>query len=62
MKKILKKELVIPAGTILTDIGDTTRSYSEGYFGVDIGLGKDSTASVVIDVDGDIAEWLEDAE
>lgn len=59
---VLRKDLVIPAGTEFTCIDGTTRRYATGNYEAIIGLSKDSTGSLVYgveDLDPKCMEWFE---
>jgi len=64
MNKVLKKEIVIPAGSVFTRItpGDITQYGSDNYV-YTVGLTKDSCGDFVYCVDRDddeLSEWFEE--
>lgn len=65
MKKVLLKDIVIPAGTMFTEAPRKTirgPGFGEAVFG----LTNDSAGSIIYDIDGDDAdelkEWFGDAD
>ena len=63
MKKVLLKDIVIPAGTVFMDAPSKTIR-SNGFGEAVIGLTKDSSGSLVYDIEGDdsdiLKEWFVD--
>jgi len=59
---VLKRDLVIPAGTVFHCIDGTTRQFASGNFEATLGLSRDSSGSVVYGVepnDAECMEWFE---
>lgn len=48
---VLKKDIVIPAGTVFENIDGSRRTYVDSNFEATIGLSKDSSGSVVYGVE-----------
>jgi hypothetical protein len=63
MKKVLIKDIVIPAGTIFTDAPTETHR-SSGFGEAIVGLTDDTCGSITYDIDGDdkekLKEWFVD--
>lgn len=65
MKKILKKDLVIPAGTIFDEAPTKTERVGDGHIQAVIGITKDSCGYVEYFVGEDeeaLKEWFGDIE
>lgn len=63
-QKRLKKEIVIPAGTIFKEKVGVTTYYKHNYVTL-IGLTKDSSGDLIYGIDPDdivLDEWFEDVE
>ena len=59
---VLKKDLVIPAGTVFESCDGLTRRHVSGNFEATIGLSKDSSGSFVCCLeprDAGLSEWFE---
>jgi len=59
---VLKKDIVIPAGTVFTRAPRKTERYENGHFEAGIGLSADSSGSVVYCIDDmgeEFKEWFE---
>lgn len=59
---VLKKDLIIPAGTVFECVDGTTRRFASGNFEAVIGLSRDSSGSLVYGIEpGDpkCMEWFE---
>lgn len=62
MKKKLKKDIVIPAGTILNQAPSNTVRYGNDHFECTVGLTDDSCGFLTYCLDGcGMDEWFEDA-
>lgn len=57
-KVILKKDIVIPAGTVLSKAPTLTRRVGEGHYMADIEMNPDSTAFFSLDIT-DCKEYFE---
>ena len=57
---VLKRDLVIPAGTVFHCIDGTTRQFASGNFEATLGLSRDSSGSVVYGVEPNDAECMGD--
>jgi hypothetical protein len=58
----LKKDLVIPAGTVFNTASVYTERYGEGHVQAVFGLSPNTSGDITYDVSGDIAEleeWFE---
>ena len=51
MKKRLKKDIIIPKGTIFNCVDDETREYRNGNFSTTFGLTKDSCGELIYGLD-----------
>jgi len=64
MKKVLLKDIVIPAGTVFTDAPEKTVR-SPGFVGMVIGLTDNTHGTFCYDLGGDdqkeLEEWFKDA-
>ena len=63
-KYVLKKDIVIRAGTVFHCVDGTHRTFASGNFEATIGLSKDSSGSLVYGIEpGEAAcmEWFEEA-
>ena len=61
-KIVLKRDLVIPAGTVFICCDGMTRRHVSGNFEASIGLSKDTSGSVIYGFEPDdhaLAEWFE---
>jgi hypothetical protein len=61
----LKKDIVIPAGTVFEGIDGLTVDYGSGNYDYTFGLTKDTVGSLIYGVDtSDLAlgEWFEECE
>lgn len=47
---ILKRDIVIPAGTVFSRAPVKTERYGDGHYMVDIAMNDDSTASFCVDI------------
>jgi len=59
---ILKKDIVIPAGTVFTRAPMETKRYGNGHFEAGIGLSADSSGNIVYCIDDmgeEFKEWFE---
>jgi len=65
-KKVrLKKDIVIPAGTILEAVGGSSVKYGEGNYECTVGLTKDSAGYFVYGLDPagpELWDWFEECE
>jgi len=62
MSKRLKKDIVIPAGTIFKE-APLQIQYMEGCYTYSLGLTKDSHGDIIYcvdEADSDLLEWFED--
>lgn len=60
MKKVLLKDIVIPAGTVFYDT-PTKREFSKGCFvEAVVGLTKDTAGMFSYEVSADLGEWFTD--
>jgi hypothetical protein len=58
MKKVLLKDIVIPAGTVFDDT-PRKREYGEGcYVEAVIGLTKDTAGHITYETSDDLKEWF----
>ena len=65
MKMRLKKDIVIPAGTIFEDCNGQTVHYGEENYETTIGLTQDSFGTLVYSMepmDKKVDEWFEEVE
>lgn len=63
MKKRLKKDIIIPAGTILSRASTKTVRHGQDHFSCSIGLSPDSSGSFEYCIDDpDLSEFFEDAD
>lgn len=66
LKKRLKKDLIIPKGTVFTTAPIKTVRTEEGHFETTFGLSKNSVGSIVYSIDpscpdeDELSEWFED--
>ena len=64
MKKVLIKDIIIPAGTIFIDAPTKIETCEDVFGECVIGLTKDSYGTFVYDIDGDdkekLKEWFRD--
>jgi len=64
MKKVLIKDIVIPAGTIFTDAPERIEQDSKVFGECVFGLTKDSYGTVTYEINGDdkdgVKEWFVD--
>lgn len=64
MKKVLIKDIVIPAGTVFTDVPDEVHYYGDYFGGCTIGLTKHSFGDFIYEINGDdkeiVKEWFID--
>jgi hypothetical protein len=61
-KLVLKKDLIIPAGTVLKNIDGRQSTYIDGNYGYLIGLTNDSCGELIYgfdDLDESIGEWFD---
>ena len=64
MKKILKQDIVIPAGTVFECCDGSTTLYQSDNYAATVGLTKDSCGDFVYGIDPSdpkLADWFEDA-
>ena len=56
----LKKDLIVPAGTLLSEAPEHI-SMASGHYEYVIGMGRDNTARLIVflERDPETAEWLE---
>lgn len=63
MNKILKKDIIIPKGTIFECIDGRSSEYVSGNYSYLFGLTKDSTGELICgidDLDKNLDEWFGD--
>jgi len=64
MKKVLIKDIVIPAGTVFTNAPEKIEQDSDVFGECTFGLSKDSYGTVTYEIDGDdkegMKEWFVD--
>ena len=61
----LKKDIVIPAGTVFDNVDESSVEYGEDNYEHTLGLTKDSCGSLVYGVDlseSALKEWFEECE
>lgn len=56
---ILRRDLVIPAGTVLTPAAKKTERIGPGHFSATIGLSRDSSGSLTYSIDPSAGEDTE---
>ena len=61
MRKVLLKDIVIPAGTIFTDAPARTERADGCYVEHVLGLTKDTAGFLTYEVSADLGEWFADA-
>ena len=63
MKKVLLKDIIIPAGTVLTESAICTQRMGQGHFSATIGLSKNTSGAFEYCIEDDpeiMAEYFTD--
>jgi len=58
--KILKKDIIIPAGTKFECVDGMTSQFVEGNYEFDVALGNDMTGRFIVGVEDSDEDWFEE--